>query len=95
MSGPNIVTPPFGRAKTAQDTPVATETPGRYPTTRMRRNRSDQSVRRLVAENSLSVNDLIWTMFVVDGENQRIPVDSMPGVVRYTTDVIAEAVNQA
>ncbi|MBI11043.1 MAG: porphobilinogen synthase [Rhodospirillaceae bacterium] len=95
MSGPNIVTPPFGQAKTAQDTPLATETPGRYPTTRMRRNRSDKSVRRLVAENSLSVNDLIWTMFVVDGENQRIPIDSMPGVVRYTTDVIAEAVNQA
>lgn len=66
-----------------------------FPTTRMRRNRSDDSVRRLVAENSLSVNDLIWTMFVVDGENQRIPVDSMPGVVRYSPDVIAEAVNEA
>ena len=95
MSGPKIVTPPFGRSKQTQDSPAATETPGRYPTTRMRRNRRDDSVRRLVAENSLSVDDLIWTMFVVDGENERVPVDSMPGVVRYTTDVIAEAVNEA
>ena len=87
--------PPFGRSKAAQQTPAATKAPGRYPTTRMRRNRRDDSVRRLVAENTLSVDDLIWTMFVVDGENKREPVDSMPGVVRYTTDVIAEAVNEA
>ncbi len=95
MSGPKIVTPPFGRTETYQDAATASETPGRYPTVRMRRNRSGDGVRRLVAENKLSVDDLIWTMFVVDGENQRIPVESMPGVVRYSPDVIAEAVNEA
>lgn len=95
MSGPKIVTPPFGRTQIHQDSATASETPGRYPTVRMRRNRSGDGVRRLVAENTLSVDDLIWTMFVVDGENQRVPVDSMPGVVRYSTDVIAEAVNEA
>ena len=95
MSGPKIVTPPFGRTKTHQDAAAASETPGRYPTVRMRRNRSGDGVRRLVAENALTVDDLIWTMFVVDGENRRVPVDSMPGVVRYSTDVIAEAVNEA
>ena len=95
MSGPKIVTPPFGRTETFQDAATASETPGRYPTVRMRRNRSGDGVRRLVAENTLSVDDLIWTMFVVDGENQRIPVESMPGVVRYSPDVIAEAVNEA
>ena len=95
MSGPKIVTPPFGRTKTHQDAATASETPGRYPTVRMRRNRSGDGVRRLVAENTLSVDDLIWTMFVVDGENQRIPVESMPGVVRYSPDMIAEAVSEA
>ncbi len=95
MSGPKIVTPPFGRTETFQDAATASETPGRYPTVRMRRNRSGDGVRRLVAENTLSVDDLIWTMFVVDGENQRVPVESMPGVVRYSPDVIAEAVNEA
>ena len=95
MSGPKIVTPPFGRTETTRDAATASETPGRYPTVRMRRNRSGDGVRRLVAENALSVDDLIWTMFVVDGENQRIPVESMPGVLRYSPDVIAEAVNEA
>ena len=95
MSGPKIVTPPFGRTETARDAATASETPGRYPTVRMRRNRSGDGVRRLVAENTLSVDDLIWTMFVVGGENQRVPVESMPGVLRYSPDVIAEAVNEA
>ncbi len=50
MSGPKIVTPPFGRTETFQDAATASETPGRYPTVRMRRNRSGDGVRRLVAE---------------------------------------------
>ena len=95
MSDPKIGTPPFGRQKSSPDAAKASETPGRYPTVRMRRNRSNDGVRRLVAENKLSVDDLIWTSFVVDGENQRIAVESMPGVVRYSPDVIAEAANEA
>ena len=95
MSDPKVVPPPFGRQKSSPDAATASETPGRYPTVRMRRNRSGDGVRRLVAENKLSVDDLIWTSFVVDGENQRVPVESMPGVVRYSPDVIAEAANEA
>ena len=95
MSDPKIVTPPFGRDETTINTGTFSETPGRYPTVRMRRNRSNDAVRRMVAENKLSVDDLIWPMFIVDGENQRQPVDSMPGVIRYSTDVITEAANEA
>jgi porphobilinogen synthase len=95
MSDSKIVTPPFGHDETTIKTGTVSETPGRYPTVRMRRNRSNDAVRRMVAENKLSVDDLIWPMFIVDGENQRQPVDSMPGVIRYSTDVIAEAANEA
>ncbi len=66
-----------------------------FPTNRMRRNRSEESVRRLVAENRLSVDDLIWPLFIVDGVNVKTPVDSMPGVFRYSTDLVADAVSEA
>ena len=95
MSGPKIVTPTFARQKSSPDAADAREMPGRYPTVRMRRNRNGDGVRRLIAENKLSVDDLIWTTFVVDGENQRVPVESMQGVVRYSPDVIAEVANEA
>ena len=95
MSGPKIVTPPFARQQLSPDAADAREMPGRYPTVRMRRNRNGDGVRRLIAENKLSVDDLIWTTFVVDGENQRVPVESMQGVVRYSPDVIAEVANEA
>jgi porphobilinogen synthase len=68
---------------------------GCFPAVRMRRNRQEDWVRRLVAENSLSVNDLIWPLFVVDGNGVREPVDSMPGVVRYSVDQVAGAVQEA
>ena len=63
-----------------------------FPATRMRRNRQSAWVRNLVAENSLTVNDLIWTGFVIDGTAMREPIESMPGIVRYTIDeLVAEA----
>ena len=46
---------------------------GRYPTTRLRRNRREAWSRRLVAEHKLSVDDLIWPVFVQEGQNQRTP----------------------
>jgi porphobilinogen synthase len=67
----------------------------RFPTTRMRRNRREGAIRRLVAENRLSPDDFIWPLFVVDGTNAKIPVDSMPGVFRYSTDLVADAVAEA
>ena len=53
---------------------------------RPRRNRKAEWARRLVRENVLTTNDLIWPMFVVDGNNTRTPVASMPGVDRLTVD---------
>lgn len=65
---------------------------GQYPATRMRRNRMTSFSRRLVAETTLSVDDLIWPMFVIEGSDSAEPVDSMPGVERHTIDrLVAQA----
>ncbi len=68
---------------------------GGYPVTRMRRNRQHDWVRRMVAENVLTANDLIWPIFVVDGDNERQPVDSMPGANRFSIDLLVGAVGEA
>ncbi len=68
---------------------------GSFPSTRMRRNRYDDWNRRLVAENTLSPADLIWPIFLCRGVGQRIPVASMPGVVRVSADLAAEHVAEA
>ena len=68
---------------------------GSYPTTRMRRNRGSDWSRRLVAETKLSVDDLIWPVFVQEGKNERTPVVSMPGVDRLTIDLFVEAAKEA
>lgn len=59
-----------------------------YPATRLRRNRRDAFSRRLVRENHLCVDDLILPVFVLDGENRREAVPSMPGVERLSVDVL-------
>ena len=68
---------------------------GQYPTTRLRRNRRDDWTRRLVAETKLSVDDLIWPIFLLEGEGRATAVDSMPGVHRVTLDRLAEHVAPA
>ncbi len=68
---------------------------GGYPITRMRRNRQNGWVRRMVAENVLTADDLIWPVFVVDGDNERQPVTSMPGVSRFSVDLLVDAVGEA
>ena len=55
----------------------------------MRRNRSQVWLRDLVAENRLAVEDLIWPVFVIDGDDERQPVLSMPGVERVSVDQLA------
>ncbi|NOY83092.1 MAG: porphobilinogen synthase [Kiritimatiellaeota bacterium] len=60
-----------------------------FPTVRMRRLRRTESVRRMVRETRLSVEDLIAPLFVCPGENVREPVASMPGVARMSQDVLA------
>lgn len=66
-----------------------------YPASRFRRARKSPALRDLVRENELSVNDLIWPVFVRDGEGIEEPVDSMPGVVRRSVDRIATAAAEA
>ena len=66
-----------------------------YPTTRMRRNRRDDWTRRLVAENKLSVDDLIWPVFVHDGDEARIPVPSLPGIDRLSIGQLVADVGEA
>jgi porphobilinogen synthase len=68
---------------------------GSFPGTRLRRNRRAEWSRRLVREHELSVNDLIWPVFVVEGEGRRVPVASMPGVERYSVDVLVEQAARA
>lgn len=59
---------------------------GRYPRTRLRRNRRDSWSRALVAEHKLTPADLIWPVFVQEGVGQRTPVAAMPGVARVSID---------
>ncbi len=66
-----------------------------YPATRLRRPRRSPAIRALVAENTLTPADLIWPLFVRDGEGLEEPVPSMPGVVRRSVDKIVEAAQEA
>ena len=68
-----------------------------FPGTRMRRMRYNDFSRRLMREHQVSVNDLIYPMFVTEGVNQRVAIASMPGVERYSLDLLlqeAEAIYQ-
>ena len=66
-----------------------------FPSTRMRRNRSADWLRRMVQENRLTADDLIWPIFVVEGSGKREAVLSMPGVERLSVDLLAEEVGKA
>ena len=69
--------------------------PGKFPQSRMRRMRRDDFSRRLMRENVLTVNDLIWPVFVLEGENQREAISSMPGVERLSIDLLLQEATQA
>ena len=72
-----------------------TNTFGEFPNVRMRRNRRQDWSRRLVRENSLSVDDLIWPLFIIDGVDERQAVTSMPGVERLSVDLVVKAAGEA
>ena len=79
----------FGRPIEMRDAPRRPTALSSAPldlVTRPRRNRKAEWARRLVRENVLTTDDLIWPLFVVDGHNTRTPVASMPGVDRLTVD---------
>jgi porphobilinogen synthase len=66
-----------------------------FPSTRMRRNRMKDFSRRLISENSLNVNDLIWPLFVTEGSNIKEEIPSMPGVYRNSIDEIIKEAEDA
>ena len=68
--------------------------PRQFPATRMRRNRFSEFSRRLVRENELLVNDLIYPVFVIEGTNQRQEIASMPGQYRLSPDELERDVEQ-
>ena len=68
---------------------------GAFPRLRMRRNRADPWRRALVAQSRLAVDDLIWPVFVREGNDLAEPVPSMPGVERLSIDRLPEAVGAA
>ncbi|MCX2561025.1 porphobilinogen synthase [Acetobacter farinalis] len=68
---------------------------GRFPQARPRRNRFDEFTRRLVAESSLGINNLIWPIFFTEGTNSVTDVASMPGVQRVSLDRLAAHVEPA
>ncbi len=88
----------FGRPIEMRDAPspqAALSSPSLDLTVRPRRNRKSEWARRMVRENVLTTDDLIWPMFVVDGHNTRTPVSSMPGVDRLTVDQIVREAERA
>ena len=66
-----------------------------FPRTRMRRNRRFDWSRRLVRENTLTVDDLIWPVFVREGKGEKEAIPSMPGVHRLSVDLLVEAAQEA
>lgn len=86
---------PSARQAEALERPDAPASLGTYPSVRLRRVRGAQWSRRLVAEHRLSVDDLIWPLFVVEGVNKRVPVASMPGVERLSVDNIVATAEEA
>jgi porphobilinogen synthase len=83
--------PSEGASKAAADRAGA----GTFPAVRMRRNRRTAWSRRLVAENRLTVDDLIWPIFIIDGRNKREPIAAMPGVERLSVDLAAREAEEA
>ncbi len=66
-----------------------------FPATRLRRMRATPALRALARQNTLTTDDLIWPVFVMDGKDEETPVASMPGVVRRTVDRVALAAKEA
>ena len=67
----------------------------RFPATRLRRNRKAPWMRRLVREHTLTVDDLIWPIFVIDGKDKTETISSMPGVQRYSIDLAVGRAKEA
>lgn len=71
-----------------------TQSHGKFPRTRLRRMRRDEFSRRLMRENMLTANDLIYPVFVLEGSNRSEPVTSMPGVQRQSVDLLLKTAEE-
>ena len=61
---------------------------------RLRRLRNNETVRNMIRETSVSVNDLVYPVFIKEGTDEKIPVDSMPGIYQYTIDRFPEELDR-
>ena len=68
---------------------------GKYPNLRMRRSRKSDWSRRLIQENNLSYNDLILPIFLTDGSNKKITINTMPGIYRYSINRLSQIIDKA
>ena len=68
---------------------------GKYPNLRLRRNRKESWTRRLIQENTLSPNDFILPIFLIEGSNKKESISTMPGVYRYTINRLPQIVDKA
>ena len=68
---------------------------GKFPNLRLRRSRKYAWSRRLVEENSLSSNDFILPIFLIEGKNKKQAIKTMPGIYRHTIDHLGKIVNEA
>ena len=66
---------------------------GKYPSLRLRRTRKYNWSRRLIQENNLSSNDLIYPIFLIEGKNKKQAIKSMPGIYRYSIDQLGMIIN--
>ena len=65
-----------------------------FPLLRMRRTRQSSWIRNLLSENNLTTDDLIWPIFICDGNNEKQEISSMPGVFRYSIDRLTEVIDE-
>ncbi len=93
-SKPKAVSLRTERAKRAGSKAQASAGAG-FPATRLRRNRRADWSRRLVRETSLTTDDLIWPIFLIDGTRARTPIAAMPGVERLSIDLAVKAAEEA
>ena len=68
---------------------------GKFPALRLRRSRKNDWSRRLIEENTLSPNDFILPIFLIEGKNKKQPIKSMPGVYRYSVDKLSLIIDRA
>ena len=66
-----------------------------FPKYRGRRLRAKDWIRDLVAENQVSVNDLIWPIFIIEGQNKIEPINELPGINRYSIDKLTKLTTEA